>query len=102
MFATRKRERLSVLAFVAVAATAFVLGHASASTRGHVYTGRPGDAFRIPAAGTRCNVSMEGGAVDLICAHETNARYSVVFFDDGLNVYRNGNPDSPVFHTDTP
>lgn len=102
MIVTRKRGRLSILAVTAAAATAFALGHASASTRGHVYTGRPGDTFRVPAAGTRCTVSTEAGAVDVLCGHSTKAHYSVVFFRDGLFVYRNGKPDNPVFHTDTP
>jgi hypothetical protein len=102
MIVTGKRGRLSILAVTAVAATAFALGHASASTRGHVYTGRPGDTFRVPAAETRCSVSTEAGAGDVLCGHVANGRYSVVFFKDGLFVYRNGKPDNPVFHTDKP
>ena len=61
MIVRSKRGRLSILAVTAVAATAFALGHASASTRGHVYTGRPGDTFRVPGAATRCTVSTEAG-----------------------------------------
>jgi hypothetical protein len=37
-----------------------------------------GGAFRVPAAGTRCSVSRETGAANLICAHTPKARYSVV------------------------
>jgi len=33
----------------------------------------------------------------VICTHTPRARYSVVFFKDNLFVYRNGNPDNPVF-----
>lgn len=102
MLVTRTRGRLSILAVTTVAAAAFALGHATASTRGHVYTGRPGDTFRVPAAGRQCTVSTEAGAVDVHCGHATNARHSVVFFKDGLFVYRNGRPDNPVFHTDKP
>jgi len=97
--------RLTGVTIAAVAATvaaAFVLGHASASTRGHVYTGRPGDTFAVPAAATRCTVTTEARAVELLCRHEPTPRYSVVYFSDGLYVYRNGKPDNPVFATKRP
>ena len=95
--------RLSLVCLPLAIAAAFLLGRAtspdtaSATTSGHVYTGRLGDVFRVPAAATRCLVSEEGGAADLICAHTPRSRYSVVFFKDDLFVYRNGNPDTPVF-----
>ena len=74
-----------------------VAGTASATPAAHVYTGRVGDVLRVPAVATRCVVSREGAAPDLICAHTPKARYSVTFFKDNLFVYRNGNPDNPVF-----
>ncbi len=97
--------KFSMLAFLPLLALAFIAGRttspdpASASTAGHIYTGRIGDSFRVPAAATRCLVSTEGGATDVICAHSPSARarYSVVFYKDNLFVFRNGNPDSPVF-----
>jgi len=88
---------------LAVAASAvFAFGHASASNRGHVYTGRPGDTFEVPAAATRCTVTTEARAVELLCRHEPSPRYSVVYFSDGLYVYRNGKPDNPVFAAKRP
>jgi hypothetical protein len=33
------------------------------------------------------------------CAFKPKARFTVVFFNDNLFVYRNGNPDNPVFST---
>ncbi|HTE83954.1 MAG TPA: hypothetical protein VK821_04415 [Dehalococcoidia bacterium] len=97
--------RLSMLAFLPLLALAFIagrttsLGTASATTASHIYTGRIGDSFRVPAAATRCVASTEGGAADLICAHTpvALARYEVVFYKDNLFVFRNGNPDKPVF-----
>jgi hypothetical protein len=70
---------------------------ASAAAKGRVYTGRVGDVLRVPAAATRCTVNREAAATNLICAHTPRARYSVVFFKDNLFVYRNDNPDNPVF-----
>ena len=84
-------------AVVFVTSAGFVLGGASAAGRGRVYTGRDGDVFRAPAAATRCVVSREAGAANLVCAHTPRPRYSVVFFKDNLFVYRNGNPANPVF-----
>lgn len=95
--------RLWLVCLPLLIAAAFVVGRAtspdaaSASAMSHVYTGRIGDAFRIPAAATRCVVSQEGGAANVVCAHTPKSRYSVVFFRDNLFVYRTGNPDNPVF-----
>jgi hypothetical protein len=74
-----------------------IAGSAAAAGDGRVYTGRVGDVFRAPAVSTRCTVNREAGAANLICAHAPRGRYSVVFFKDNLFVYRNGNPDNPVF-----
>lgn len=97
--------RLSLIGVVLLVAAAFLLGRATspaaapAATRGHVYTGRMGDVIRVPAAATRCLVSEEGGAANLICGHTptAKARFSVVFFTDNLFVYRTAQPDNPVF-----
>jgi hypothetical protein len=86
-------------------AAAFLLGRATApgaapaAPTARVFTGRAGDAFRVPASATRCVVSQEGGAANTICRHTplSRARYSVVFYRDNLFVYRNGRPDNPVF-----
>jgi hypothetical protein len=86
-----------------VVAGAFLLGRATstdlawAQTIRHVYTGRVGDVLRVPAAATRCIVSKEGGAPNLICAHTPRWRYQVVFYRENLFVFRNGYPDNPVF-----
>ena len=97
--------KLSMLAFLPLLALAFVAGRttsvdtASARTASHIYTGTIGDTFRVPAAATRCLVSTEGGAPDVICAHTpvSRARYDIVFYKNNLFVFRNGNPDKPVF-----
>lgn len=97
--------RLSLLSLPLLMAAAFLVGHAtspsvaSAKTSAHVYTGRFGDVFRVPAAATRCLVSAEAGAANVHCAHMpiARARYEVVFYKNNLFVYRYGHPDNPVF-----
>jgi hypothetical protein len=75
-----------------------VRSHNSLAAKGdHTYTGRVGDVFRTRAALTQCEVSEEAGAVYLKCSHIPRARYSVVFYKNDLFVYKNGNPDNPVF-----
>jgi hypothetical protein len=74
-----------------------VAGPASAAPARHVWVGRQGDVLRVPAAATRCVVSVEGGAPDLFCARMPRGRYTVSFFKSGLDVWRNGNPDKPAF-----
>jgi hypothetical protein len=102
------RRSFSLVSVALALVVAFVLGQAtnpgasSAAADGHVYTGRLGDVFRVPGAAARCEVSQEAGAPNLICFHVPRARYSVVFFKDDLLVYRNGNPDKPVFRSATP
>jgi hypothetical protein len=94
-----------MLAFLPLLALAFIAGRntnldtASTTTADHIYTGSIGDSFRVPAAATRCLVSKEGGAPDVICTHTpvARARYDVVFYKNNLFVFRNGNPDKPVF-----
>ena len=97
--------RTSFFVVALVAAAAFVVGQATApgttpaAPSSRVFTGRPGDAFRVPASTTRCVVGQEAGAGRTICWHTplARARYSVVFYRDNLFVYRNGRPDNPVF-----
>jgi hypothetical protein len=66
-------------------------------TSPRVYTGRLGDVFRVPAAAAECRVFQEGGFPTLYCVHRPRARYQVYFYKDRLQVWRNGNPDGPVF-----
>ena len=79
-------------------------GVAVSRSTGHVYTGKRGDVFQVPSAATRCVVSAEVGASNVICSHTpaAQARYEVVFYRDALIVYRSGNPDKPVFSTGKP
>jgi hypothetical protein len=87
---------------------AFLIGRATApdasdaAQKSRVYTGRAGDVFRVPAAAARCTVSAEGGSPDLYCVHTPAPRHQVYFFRDAILVWRNGNPDAPVFSTKRP
>ena len=91
------------LLFPLVIAAAFVGGRmtgpdsASASASARVYTGRQGDVFRVPSAATRCVVTQEGGFPRLYCSRIGGGRYTVDFFSRSILVWRNGNPDAPVF-----
>ena len=85
-------------------AAAFMLGRATSPDDAsatlaarHVYTGRQGDVFRVPAAATRCVVSREGGFPDMFCSRIPSGRFTVSFFEDSVLVWRNGNPDRPAF-----
>ncbi|MGZ4414207.1 MAG: hypothetical protein ACXVRZ_07545 [Gaiellaceae bacterium] len=95
--------RFLLLSLPLLIAAAFLTGYAAnpavapAASSARVYTAAVGDVVRVPAAATRCEVGQEAGAVNLVCAHTTRARFSVVFFKDNLLVYRNGNPDNPAF-----
>ena len=95
--------RLLLLSLPLLTAAAFLAGYAAnpaaapAASKGSVYTARVGDVVRVPSAAAQCKVGQEAGAVNLVCAHTPRARFSVVFFKDNLLVYRNGNPDKPVF-----
>jgi hypothetical protein len=105
MRATREGTIVAALVVCCIVAVGagFALGRATtassaaAAGKSRVYTGRAGDVLRVPAAAARCTVSREAGATNLICVHTPRARYSVVFYRDNLFVYRNGNPDNPVF-----
>jgi hypothetical protein len=62
-----------------------------------VYTARVGDVVRVPEAAAECRVFEEGAFPTLYCVHTPTARYQVYFYKDRLQVWRNGNPDGPVF-----
>lgn len=89
--------------FLVLIAAAFVAGRttgtdmASASESARVYTGRQGDVFRVPSAATRCSVTQEAGFPRLYCSRIGGGRYTVDFFRTSILVWRNGNPDNPVF-----
>lgn len=64
----------------------------------HVYVGRQGDVFKVPATGTRCLVSREGGAANIICTHMPRGRHQVYFYKDRIQVWRRGEPGrGPIF-----
>lgn len=96
------RPSLAVL-FPVLIAAAFIAGRAtgpdtaSASASARVYTGRQGDVFRVPSAATRCLVTHEAGFPRLYCDRIGGGRYTVDFFRSSILVWRNGNPDAPVF-----
>jgi len=89
--------RLVLLGALAVLAAAFLLGRATATTTRHVWIGHQGDILRVPAAATRCTVSVEGGFPDLFCSRIPRGRYTVTFFSDTIQVWRNRHPEAPVF-----
>jgi len=82
---------------------AFLVGRAtnptpaSAHAENRVYTLRQGDVVRAPGAATRCTAGAEGGATNLFCHRAPEGRYQVVFYADSILVWKNGNPDKPVF-----
>ena len=89
--------RLFLLVVPAALAAAFLIGRATATTTRHVWVGRQGDVLRVPAAATRCTVSGEGGFPDLFCSRIPRGRYTVTFFSDSIQVWRNGHPEKPAF-----
>ena len=95
--------RLFALAVPLAIAAAFLVGRAtvvdsaSARTAGHVWIGRQGDVLKVPTAATRCIVSGEGGFPDLFCSRIPRGRYTVTFFSDSIQVWRNGHPEKPAF-----
>ena len=58
---------------------AFLIGRATApdasvaAQKSHVYTGRAGEVFRVPAVAARCTVSEEGGSPDLYCVRPVSS-----------------------------
>jgi hypothetical protein len=93
---------LAVLAVGLGILGAFVVGRATVRdsapvTAQRTFVLRVGDTASVPAASTRCLVTQEGGAASTVCSHFPRPSYSVVFFKNDLFVYKNGNPDKPVF-----
>jgi hypothetical protein len=89
--------RLFLLVVPAALAAAFLIGRATATTTRHVWIGHQGDVLRVPAAATRCTVSAEGGFPDLFCSRIRRGRYTVTFYSDTIQVWRNGHPEKPAF-----
>jgi hypothetical protein len=58
-----------------------------------IYTLRPGDIVRVPAARTRCVASVEGGFRNLYCTRTPRGRYAFVFYEDSVVVFGPGGPD---------
>lgn len=94
---------MRLLAIALLMPVGFLVGRAtnpiaaSARTDNHVYTLRQGDVVRAPGAATRCTASVEGGFKNLFCRRSPEGRYQVVFYKDSILVWKNGNPDKPVF-----
>ena len=67
----------------------------------HVYTLRQGDAIRVPATSTRCEVSSEAGIPNLFCDRVgSGGRYQVLFWNDSVDLYdltRRGEPMVPTY-----
>ena len=95
-------QRLVPTAVVFVDRTHGVLGLASPHCTGCTASGAiamtsdGGKTWRVIIR-TRCLVSDEGSATDLLCDHTPRGRYELVLFRNRLFGYRNGYPDKPRF-----
>jgi hypothetical protein len=90
------------LVLTATAVVGFSIGTvmtapAAGASAAHRYTLRLGDKVTIPALGQRCAVYKEGGAPELFCARPSRPRHQVTLFRDRIQVWKVGNPDSPVW-----
>ena len=69
--------------------------------RHRFYTIRQGDVIRVPATATQCEASGEAGIPNLFCTRTgSRARYQVVFWKNGVEIYdlaRHGEPMVPTF-----
>lgn len=90
-------------------AAAFMLGRAtgpspaSASSAGHIYTGRANDVFRLPSAAVRCRVGKEGSPLaNMTCERTPYWHFQVYFTKGWWAVLKRGYPDNPVFATNRP
>jgi hypothetical protein len=94
---------MRLLAIALLLPAAFLVGRAtnptaaSARAENRVYTLRQNDVVRAPGAATRCTAEVEGGFKNLLCRRSPEGRYQVVFYRDSILVWKNGNPDMPVF-----
>ena len=98
----RRSKRQIAAAVVAVCGGFFVIGQmtgarAAKASATHVYTLHIGDKVTIPAIRQVCSVSTEGGAADLFCARQRNAKHQVTIFRDNILVWKVGNPDRPAW-----
>jgi hypothetical protein len=80
----------------------FVIGQMTAAPTAkasatRVYTLHVGDKVTIPAIRQVCSVSTEGGAANLFCARQRNAKHQVTIFRDNILVWKVGNPDRPAW-----
>jgi len=96
------RPLILVLVLTATAAVGFSVGTvmtapAAGASAAHRYTLSVGDKVTIPALGQRCAVYKEGGAPELFCARPSRPRHQVTLFRDRIQVWKVGNPDSPVW-----
>ena len=96
---------LSIVALAAVACFAiytFGWHHAATTTgRPHTFSLRAGDAIRVPAAATSCEVSHEAGIPNFFCERMgRRGRYQVVFWTDRVDLYDlalHGEPMVPTY-----
>jgi hypothetical protein len=95
---------ISLLIAALLIASGFLVGRATApdtSPSGktkHMYKGRIGDVFRVPAAAVRCTVRQEKARPPgLYCVHTPRATHVVYFSRNELDVWRVGFNDHPVF-----
>jgi hypothetical protein len=92
-------KRLIATAGLAIAVGgSFIVGQITGSgsaeaSSARAYTLRIGDKVTIPAINQVCEVSTEGGAVDLFCARPRRAHHQVTIFRDNIPVWKLGNPD---------
>ena len=96
------RPLILVLVLTATAAVGLSIGTvmtapAAGASAAHRYTLRVGDKVTIPALGQRCAVYKEGGAPEFFCARPSRPRHQVTLFRDRIQVWKVGNPDSPVW-----
>ena len=96
------RPLILALVLTATAAVEFSIGTvmtapAAGASAAHRYTLRLGDKVTIPALGQRCAVYKEGGAPEFFCARPSRPRHQVTLFRDRIQVWKVGNPDSPVW-----
>jgi hypothetical protein len=96
------RPLILALLLTATAAVGFSIGTvmtapAAGASAAHRYTLRLGDKVTIPALEQRCAVYKEGAAPELFCARPSRARHQITLFRDRIQVWKVGNPDSPVW-----
>jgi hypothetical protein len=96
------RPLILALALTATAAIGFGIGtvttgSAAGASAAHRYTMRVGDKVTIPAVAQRCAVYKEGASPELLCSRPRRPRHQVTLFRDRIQIWKAGNPDSPVW-----